>query len=72
MDNFFDNAEVTKTFKAGALGTKKVSKQTEFHGKLLRIRYYKNKKTGLNKKTYEIDPDLNDTPINNDNIESSK
>lgn len=64
-DDFFDNAEVTKTFKAGRPGTKRVARQNEFHGKLVRVRYYKNKDTGENRTTYEIDPTdiINKIPV---------
>jgi hypothetical protein len=58
-DDFFDNAEVTKTFKAGKPGTIRVARQKEFPGKLVRVRYYKNIITGENRKTYEIDPTIN-------------
>lgn len=55
-DDFFDNAEVTKTFKAGKPGTKRIAQKKEFQGDLVRVRYYKNKKTGENRTTYEIEP----------------
>ena len=56
-DNFFDNAHVTHSLKAGDLGTRKLLKKNEFTGKLIRVRYYENKDTGEKKVTYEIVPD---------------
>lgn len=65
-DDFFDNAEVTKTFKVGKPGTKRISQQKKFDGDVIRVRYYKNTITGENRKTYEIDPTNNIKDTGND------
>jgi len=56
-NNFFEDAHVTHSLKAGDLGTKKLLNKTEFKGRLIRVRYYENKISGEKKITYEIIPE---------------
>lgn len=58
-DDFFVDSDthVTKTFRPGKPGTIKAMKQSHFKGRLVKVRYYKNKRTNEQRKTIEIEED---------------